>query len=88
MPQLPQTVTESAKHREIRNEAFYGGTFTTVNGTPRNYIASVNSSNGSLINNWNPDCNNQVYTVAVVDVYIFRRSFYEGWAYFRNTFQG
>jgi len=43
---------------------YMGGTFSTVNGTPRSYIAQVNASDGSLTS-WNPGADLTVEALAL-----------------------
>lgn len=44
------------------NSVYFSGNFDNINGTTRNYIAAVNSSNGSL-EIWNPLVNGQVNSI-------------------------
>ncbi|MFF1876230.1 delta-60 repeat domain-containing protein, partial [Kitasatospora herbaricolor] len=48
------------------NTALYaGGTFSSVNGTPRGYIARINASNGSLDTSWGASADTVVDAMAV-----------------------
>ncbi len=44
---------------------YIGGAFTQVNSTPKNRIAALNTSNGSLVSSFNADANNTVYSLAL-----------------------
>ncbi|HET9054856.1 MAG TPA: hypothetical protein VFM90_11815, partial [Cyclobacteriaceae bacterium] len=46
------------------NILYFGGQFTSVNGTARNRIAAFDLSTNTLTG-WNPDCNGTIYTLAV-----------------------
>jgi hypothetical protein len=43
---------------------YAGGDFTTIGGTPRNYLAAI-GTDGSLVTFWEPNANNPVYALAV-----------------------
>lgn len=47
-PKVDKTVNDIDLARANRQKVLLAGTFTTVNGTPRPYFASVNSSDGAL----------------------------------------
>jgi hypothetical protein len=43
---------------------YIGGSFTSVNGTPRNRLAALNAADGTLLG-WNPNANNTVRALKV-----------------------
>lgn len=43
---------------------YIGGAFTISDGSPRNYIASINGTTGA-INSWNPNANNEVKDILI-----------------------
>jgi PKD repeat protein len=43
---------------------YMGGTFSTVNGTPRGHVAQVNASNGS-VTSWNPGADSTIEALAL-----------------------
>ncbi|MCX7589821.1 MAG: choice-of-anchor D domain-containing protein, partial [Patescibacteria group bacterium] len=48
------------------NQKLYiGGTFTSVDNQPRNRLAAINTSDGSLINSFNPNINGAIYSLAI-----------------------
>ncbi|HYK47121.1 MAG TPA: hypothetical protein VEV83_18220, partial [Parafilimonas sp.] len=46
---------------------YIGGGFSSVNSTPRNYLAAVNASTGAIVAGWDPSANNYVYKLALKD---------------------
>jgi len=49
---------------------FVGGQFDAINGTPRKYLAAIDFPSCNLLS-WNPDPNNMVYSIQVVDTVIY-----------------
>ncbi|BCX15200.1 MAG: hypothetical protein KatS3mg097_092 [Candidatus Parcubacteria bacterium] len=44
---------------------YIGGYFTQINSTTKNYIAALNTSDGSLVSSFNADANNTVFALAL-----------------------
>ncbi len=46
------------------NTLYMGGDFTSIGGTTRNHVATVNTSNGSLVTGFDPNANGIVHSVS------------------------
>lgn len=59
-------VNESIRSLTLKSDdsiLYLGGLFTTVDGTTRNRVAAVNTSDGSLVSGFDPNANNEVWTL-------------------------